>query len=571
MSDESQYKMRERAVALHRSGKIAEAAALYETLLDVDRANADLWGLLSIAQLHLGRPGDALKSWRTCLSVEMAVPLRLRNIANFLLALRQKSRGKPQSGDFLNGVDIPDWPREQPLDPESKAIVLALARCLAEFGRKDSAQRLVESALDGVDSDPDFITAAAPIMIAGGKSEKMLELLRPMTSGAHRDNGTLLMLHAAAADAAQHRDEAVELSRRAYDAVPVFLTAKMPNQRLVIGVLNQRPPVISEVQTPAGLHFSKNTPATLAARMNDEFRFLSIFPLGGVEKRALSSLPAPQLIINNWVGPEGLSKPNALEFIADYADSFGLPVINHPRNACLTTRQRNAERLAGIPNAVVPRVLRLVNDPEKRQLLPGLVEKELGYPVILRNPFTQMGADAARIASAAELAAYLSTVDNPQLYAIQYIHNPVSEGGAYRKIRAAAIGSELLVIHVHFSGHWSVHRPKSAEEWRNRLAFEGSGAAAAFADQILRRPEETLGKTAMTALREIRDRTPLDFFGIDFDLLPDGRIVFFETNAAMNLGMRDGEDLPETILAMRDAFRRLFTKPPAPASPSRPN
>ena len=76
-----------------------------------------------------------------------------------------------------------------------------------------------------------------------------------------------------------------------------------------------------------------------------------------------------------------------------------------------------------------------------------------------------------------------------------------------------------------------------------------------------------LGKPAITALHEIRARTPLDIFGIDFDLLPDGRILFFETNSAMTLGMREQEDVPETLLSMRAAYR-LFENPPPPARPN---
>lgn len=64
----------------------------------------------------------------------------------------------------------------------------------------------------------------------------------------------------------------------------------------------------------------------------------------------------------------------------------------------------------------------------------------------------------------------------------------------------------------------------------------------------------------MDALREISARTPLDFFGIDFDLLPDGRVLFFETNAAMNFGLREKETPPEIIAAVKSAFRRLFEK-----------
>jgi hypothetical protein len=36
-------------------------------------------------------------------------------------------------------------------------------------------------------------------------------------------------------------------------------------------------------------------------------------------------------------------------------------------------------------------------------------------------------------------------------------------------------------------------------------------------------------------LRAIAGRIPLDIFGIDFDVDPDGRVIFFEANATMNL------------------------------------
>jgi hypothetical protein len=107
---------------------------------------------------------------------------------------------------------------------------------------------------------------------------------------------------------------------------------------------------------------------------------------------------------------------------------------------------------------------------------------------------------------------------------------------------------------------WNVHRTPDPKVRAKLMTFDAKGAADAFALKVLRRPEETLGTPAMSALREISVRTPLDFFGIDFDVLPDGRILYFETNAAMNFGLREKEDLPEVISAAKNAFRRLFEK-----------
>jgi glutathione synthase/RimK-type ligase-like ATP-grasp enzyme len=556
---------REHAVGLHQAGRIGEAADIYETLLRAKPDDADLWGLLSVAQFQLDRNKEALASWRKCLSIETVIPLRLRNMANFLVLARQKGKTEAQISDFLRGLEVPNWPKGLAPEPETRSMITGLARCLVDFGQKEAALRLLESLLADLSSDPDFLVSITPIMIAAGNPEKVLEPLRLLTSGAHRDNGAILIAHTAAARAAQQRQEAELMRRRACEAVPVLLSRKMPNQRMLIGILDT-PYFAKDAPSVKNFHFSANTPAALATKMNDDFRFLSIFPEAGAAKQALAALPRPQLIINNWVNPEILSKEDKLDFIADYADSFGVPVINHPRRAYLTTRQRNAERLAGIPNLLVPRILRILNDPQKRQLLISVISEELGFPVIIRSPFTQEGAQTVKIETPAELAAYLSSVKAPQLYAIQYIHNPVPEG-AYRKIRAVVIGSELVMLHVRFGTKWNVHRAHDANERRNLMAFDTKGTAAAFALKILRRPEEALGKPAMAALHEIRARTPLDFFGIDFDLLPDGRLLFFETNAAMNFGMREKEDLPEIILAMRKAFCRLFENPPPPPSP----
>lgn len=556
----------DRALALHKAGKVAEAAAMYETLLHAQPANAGIWALLSVAQLRLGKEREALASWRASLSLETTVPGKLRSIANFLLAMQQKDEvASLQPGyagssvDFLDGLDIPDWPRDGPPDKANQSVIVALASCLAAFDRKEAGVQLLESALATLSADPDFLATAAPVMLEAGQAGRAVELLRPLTSGAQRNNHTLLIAHAAAAFAAGDLEEAEDLNQRVVETIPVYLTPQSPNQRLLIGVLNGIPRVITKAYTPFGLHFHANTPATLAAKMNDELRFLSIFPKARSAAKALAGLPRPQLIINNWVNAEKLTTTDVLEFISDYADSFGVPVINHPRRAALTTRQHNAVRLAGIGNVIVPRVLRIVNEPDKRDLAVKVIEKEIGFPVIIRNTFGQKGWETAKIETPVELKAYLAQAGNPQLYAIEYVHNTVDEG-AYRKIRAAVIGGELFVLHVHFGAQWNVHR---VEDRRGLADFDVNGTATAFAREILSRPEEALGRPAMNALHAIRDRIPLDIYGIDFNLMPDGRILFFEANAAMHISMREREDLPETRMAMRKAYRRLFENPPA--------
>lgn len=537
---------------MHQAGKINEAAGMYEGLLREEPANADLWALLSIAQMQLDKAEEAMASWRKCLALDVPAPVRLRTITKFLLAARRKDKNGPLA-PFLDGLDIPDWPKTLPLDRPNQVMLVTLARSLVDFGRQELALRLLDGILARPVNDPDFLVAVAPIMIAAGSPEKMLEVLRPLTANEHERNGALLIVHATAAKAAKHHEEAEDVSRRAREAIPVFLSAKMPNQRLLIGVLNKAPRPIREVYSPAHLHFLQNTPAILLNKMNDEFRFLSIFPEVVTSTHALQALPRPSVIINNWVNAEILCARGNLDFIATYAESLGLPVINHPHRACLTTRRHNAERLAGIPNLVVPRVMLILNEPEKRRSIVEAVAEKLGFPVIIRNLFGQRGIETNNITTPAELASYLSKVDGQQLYAIEYIHNP-RHGGGFRKMRMAVIGSERLMLNVYFGTQWNVHRADHSKP---------TAEDSAFAYKALRFPEDVLGAPAMAALHEIANRIPLDIFGIDFDLMPDGRILFFEANAAMSLHMREQEDPPETLLAMRKAYGRLFENPPA--------
>jgi hypothetical protein len=338
--------------------------------------------------------------------------------------------------------------------------------------------------------------------------------------------------------------------------MPTYLTAKEPGQLMLIGVLNMAPLSIKSIVTPAQLHFSANTPGSLAFKHNDQYRYLSIFPEVKTAPGALANAPRPRLVLNNWVNAEVLATPGALEFIAGFADRLGLPVLNHPRKAAVTTRQKNAECLAGIPNLVVPRLIRFANRSGMPEQAVRLIGEAIGFPVIIRRTFNQKRTGAEKIDSPEQLSIRLGALPDTQLYAIEYVHNPASQG-AYRKIRAAVISEEVFISHVHFGALWNVRHDRDPEKLRG---FDLDGRLAAEAAGMISAPKETLGRPAMAALHEIRRRIPLDLYGIDFDLLPDGRLVFFEANAAMNVSLSDRAGLKDTRAAMRDAVRRLFLK-----------
>jgi hypothetical protein len=100
-----------------------------------------------------------------------------------------------------------------------------------------------------------------------------------------------------------------------------------------------------------------------------------------------------------------------------------------------------------------------------------------------------------------------------------------SADGFYRKYRIIFVDGKPYPYHLAISTHWMVHyytadmvdNPwKIAEE----QAFLQDAAAV-------------LGENAMSAIGQIGTRLNLDYAGIDFTILPDGRLFVFEANATM--------------------------------------
>jgi ribonucleotide monophosphatase NagD (HAD superfamily) len=142
-----------------------------------------------------------------------------------------------------------------------------------------------------------------------------------------------------------------------------------------------------------------------------------------------------------------------------------------------------------------------------------------------------------------------------------------SEDGWYRKYRVMFIDREPYPYHLAIGARWLLHY-RSADMQADAARREEEAA-------FLHDPLAALGARAMAALMEIGKRLDLDYAGIDFSLLPDGRILFFEANATM---LVHAEDDPRfacknqavgTIMAAVERMlgRRLIGKPIA--SPSK--
>jgi glutathione synthase/RimK-type ligase-like ATP-grasp enzyme len=435
-------------------------------------------------------------------------------------------------------------------------MILSLARGLNQIGRKHQVFDLLQGLLPLVSNDLDVLGKSLRVLWETGYVKWVDQYLSLASSGEQDTDGQLLLLRAAADFVANRMDESLGYVSRAVDAVPVYLTTYAESQKYLIGVLNRAPMRMVPPLTPLEFHFTENTPSGLANRFSNKYRFLSILPEAATVCPALAAQPRPDFIINNWVNAEELSTPGTLSFISAFADSLDQAVLNHPVSAAMTTRQRNAENLGGIANLFVPRILRFVNRPNDPASIVRLIENDIGFPVIVRDPFHQMGKQVGKLDTADQLFEHLKSIPALELYAIQYVHNPASKG-VYRKIRAAVIGEELIISHVHFSEQWNVHRERDEAKIQS---VNQKKAIVSFADAILNDPSGALGKPALLALEAIKKRISLDLYGIDFDLMPDGQVLFFEANAAMTISFYGRIGRQDVRGRMRDALDRLFMR-----------
>ncbi len=96
--------------------------------------------------------------------------------------------------------------------------------------------------------------------------------------------------------------------------------------------------------------------------------------------------------------------------------------------------------------------------------------------------------------------------------------------------------------HLAIHGDWLVHYQSSGTASRPEWIKEEL--------DFLENPEAALGARAWRAIGEVGKRLDLDFAGVDFAVLADGRALLFEANATMFVH----PEPPDSALAHKNPF-----------------
>ena len=294
--------------------------------------------------------------------------------------------------------------------------------------------------------------------------------------------------------------------------------------------------------------FAGNTPAEYLFK-DAVYDTDTLALLASTEPDALS-LGDVQLVVN-LVSDADQAKAE-LPLAARLVQALGKPVINDPGKIQRTTRDAVADLLRGIPDCRIPALLRLAGGAghdvsSVAALLP------FSCPVLVRPAGTHGGDDFEKCESPFELANFLAQRPDSDHYAIEYI-DYVSADGHFRKYRFIFVDEEILPYHLAIGNDWKLHH--DATDMPDHPWMQDEEAA------FLANPGAVFNSRHYQALRAIRERIGLDFFGIDCGLDAAGQLVVFEVNASM-LVHEDNATMPYKdpfVRAIKTAFDAMLQR-----------
>ena len=259
------------------------------------------------------------------------------------------------------------------------------------------------------------------------------------------------------------------------------------------------------------------------------FRVTSYY-LDGLEPgREAEGLPDCDVIFNAISDPDAM--PNSLAAADRLAEATDVPVINDPKRVWLTRRDEVYRLLSEVPDLVVPKTIRL-SEPlrDSAQVAELLQAQGLKPPVLIRRPGTHTSASLEKMDNLPQLAGFLAVQEDGEFYIAQFV-DYASPAKHYLKMRVYAVDGRLYPTQFAMSPYWDVH---GSDKRVKDLMFANEWMIEE-AKRFLEAPSAYLGAAAFGALTSVQKRLGLDYFGIDFTRLPDGRVLVFEANPVMRL------------------------------------
>ena len=246
-----------------------------------------------------------------------------------------------------------------------------------------------------------------------------------------------------------------------------------------------------------------------------------------------------------------------LKTLAGVLDDWPRPVLNRPEHIVRLARNTVSDRLNQAPGIVIPPAVRV-----ERALLQAIHRGERSlaeaipdgaYPVIARPIDSHAGHGLARLDSADDLIAYLSSNSASEFFMSPFIDYADADG-LFRKYRVALVKGRAFICHMAISDHWMIHYLNAGMEHNAEKRGEEARCMAGF--------DVDFAPRHAAAFQAIATRMGLDYVAIDCAQTHDGKLLVFEVDTAMVVHAFDSEDVfPYKKAAMQKlfaAFRQML-------------
>ncbi len=446
------------------------------------------------------------------------------------------------------------------LEDQSPAAWSNLGSVLAATQRHDEALQAYDRALDGnAAGDRVWLSKARSLLALKHYDDALIacDEAQKLNPGPEVLYVRSLALKGLDRPAEAKQDYLTSIQMRTA-AMPVFVAERRPTQQAEILVVNFYPRFDASLRPFELLHLHcDNFPGQLARLFREDFLFTFVFDGDAIRPGNRERIPPPDIVLNNCANGEHLLATGRLPVLVEWLDRLGVPVVNHPAKAVQTTRDASVKLLEGVPGLSIPKTERFSSAGKSPADLVREIEARFDYPLITRTVFAQEGKGMNKVDSRDALVAVLASGLPEKFLVTQFIDSRAGNE-FYRKIRAAVVQDDLLITRVDYSANWNVRGRKSEKRvpfyLENRHLLDEE-------KKICQDPAGRLGRFAVETLRAIRNRIPLEVFGIDFDVDGDGAVVFYEANASMNLFSTAHRQVPNPREPEEDlklAFRRYF-------------
>lgn len=409
-------------------------------------------------------------------------------------------------------------------DPKAQ---LDLARAYAELDRPADAERYFKRAL-----------ATAPRLAAAHAGLGALYLSVGIEDGA--EHHCRLALRSEAGDALASQTLAEILERRGETkAAAALLDEAYSRQSLFLEPAAESRMTVLVLSTRA----AGNIPDRHLLP-SDRYTRL-IWYMEHARDEQIAALPHYDVVFNA-IGDPDLAAPSAA-MVRRFLERCRRPVLNDPAQVARTSRSLTPMALGELDDVVVPATTRIAHGKLRRLgLRRAIGEAGFSPPVLVRPTGTHGGKGLMRALTWPELEAAAAAFSDEDIYVTAY-RDYRSPDGLYRKGRVIFVDRRPYPYHWAGSDHWMVHYDASgAGEVPERRAEEM---------RFLNDPIGLIGPRAWAAVTRIGERLDLDYCGLDFSVLPDGRVLVFEANATM---LVHPEDEHGPLAAKNPAVRRII-------------